>query len=131
MKKLVSILSAAAAVVAAALLFTGCEKYAYSSSTNRFRNAETNKVLGDKMSINVGQSVSIVAAMDYGKGFYLGGEYSATTNDAAIVKAESSSFEDMDYIKLTGISPGSTNVTLRLLHDGFDLHKTITVTVLP
>ena len=130
MKKFVSILSVAA-VFAAALLFTGCEKYAYSSSTNRFRNASTYNVLSDKMDINVGQVVSIVAAMDYGKGEYLYGKYSVTTNDAAIVGAQASSFEGKECILLTGVSVGSTNVSLHLLHDGFELRKTITVTVLP
>ena len=130
MKKLFSVLSVTAALFAAALLFTGCEKHAYSYSTNKFRDASSGVVIGSNLKLSVGQAKFIVAAMDNGKGAYLDGEYTATTNDASIVGAQSSSFEGKECIVLTGINTGETNVTLKLMHDGFDLHKTITVTVL-
>ena len=129
MKKLLSVLSVAA-VVAAALLFTGCEKHAYSYSTNKFRVAGTQKVLSEKMDIHVGESISIVAAMGNGKGEYLTGDYTASTNDANIVSTATGTSVEGPCIIMKGVSTGSTNVTLHLMHDGFDLHKTITVTVL-
>lgn len=131
MKKLFAVLSVAAVILAASLLFTGCEKHAYSYTNNKFRDANSGLVLGTKMNLNVGQAKFVVAAMDNGKGAYLDGEYSVTTNDASIVGVQTSSFEGKECIILTGVSTGSTDVTLKLIHDGFDMHKTITVTVLP
>lgn len=131
MKKLFSVLSVAAVLLAASLLFTGCEKHAYSYTNNKFRDAGSGIVLGTKMNLSVGQAKMIVAAMDNGKGAYLDGEYSVTTNDASIVGAQTGNFEGKECIVLTGISTGSTDVSLKLMHDGFDMHKTVTVTVIP
>lgn len=128
MKKLFSILSVAA-VLAAALAFTGCEKHAYSYSTNKFRIDGTTNVIGATMTVNLGETVFIVAAQNNGKGEYLDGNYSATTNDASIVSAASGEHNGHDCIQVTGAAKGQATVNLKLDHDGFDLTKSVTVTV--
>ncbi len=128
MKKLFSVLSVAA-VIAAALALTGCEKHAYSYSTNKFRIDGTTTVIGTTMNVNLGETVFIVAAQNSGKGEYLDGTYSATSNDATIVTAASGEHGGHDCIQLTGAAKGTASVSLRLVHDGFDLTKTVNVTV--
>ncbi len=131
MKKLFSILSVAA-LIAAALAFTGCEKHAYSYSTNKFLNADTKEVIGTKMTIPVGTTVFIVAAQNNGKGAYLDGTYTATTsgeNAAAILSAASGEHNGQDCIQVTGVAKGQATVNLKLDHDGFDLTKSVSVTV--
>lgn len=130
MKKLFSILSVAAALAAAVLLLSGCEKHAYSNSTNKFRNVETGSVFSTTATLNVGQTIYIIAAMDNGKGAYLTGKYTATPQESGVIEASVGSYGDYpDCIILKGVQKGETSVSLSCDHDGFHLYKTVRFTV--
>ena len=130
MKKLFSVLSVAAVLAAAALFLTGCEKHAYSNSTNKFRNVETKAVYAQTATIPLGETVYIIAAQDNGKGEYLTGKYNATPSDVDIIEAKTGphgAYENCIILK--GVKKGSTSVTLSCDHDGFHLYKTVNFTV--
>lgn len=130
MKKFIYILSAALLLAGAASMLTSCEKgHAYSYSNNKFKVAGSTSVIGDNLTINAGSNTYVLAYQDNGKGAYLDGEYTASSQDVTIVACETGKYELKDCIVLKGIKPGETSVTLNLWHDGFHLYKTVKVIV--
>ena len=131
MKKFIYILSAALLLAGVASVFTSCEKgHAYSYSPyNKFKVAGSSGVINDALTINAGMDTYIIAVQTNKDNAYLGGEYSASSEDPTIVKGESGKHDLKDCIVLRGLKPGETSVTLNLWHDGFHLYKTVKVKV--
>lgn len=143
-KKLLLLLAA----VAAALLVAGCEKHAYSVSTNIFRYS-TGKSFNDvtnKLSLSVGETAYIIATSSSGTPLE-GGVYSVSASPVAepateenpnpqtpseqkaVKVAPDGRFDGRDCIVVNAIGQGNASVSLNYEVMGFKLYKTITVTV--
>ena len=132
MKKIVQLLSAVA-LLAGMAAFSSCDKHAFSDSTNKFEYVTDNVPMGhvgEKLTIYQGSTDYLYASSkDHVR--ITGGDYTVEPSDASIVTAAVSSWGGDKCIALTGKNEGVTSVTLHFLWRGFDLHKSISVTVKP
>ena len=130
MKKILTI----AAVVFCALLLSGCEKHAFTISTNIFRvyNGKTTKDVGTSISMKTGGTLYIFAASEARERF-TGGEYKVNGDQNADavhhVSVETGEYKGDGCIVVKGISPGDENVSLNYYINGFHLSKTVTIKV--
>ena len=132
--------------LSAMLLSTGCEKHAYSISTNIFRYSTGSGFsdLSNKLSLKTGQTAYIIATSKSGERFD-GGVYSVSAQAAAVSTEEGSepqpteqnavkvspdgTFNGFPCIVVEALAPGSASVSLNFEIMGFRLYKTVTVTV--
>lgn len=128
MKKFLTI----AAVVVCALLLWGCEKHAFTVSTNIFRvyNGKSTKDVTTNLSVKNGGTLYVFAASKDRERF-TEGVYSAH-GDANLeehhVIAEPGNWNG-DCIVIKAISRGDEEVTVNFNINGFHLYKTFTVSV--
>ena len=129
MKKFLTI----AAVIACALLLSGCEKHAFTISTNIFRvyNGKSTKDVTPDLSVKNGGTLYIFATTKDRERF-TGGSYEAT-GDANLeehhVQVETGEYDGSGCIVVKGISRGQEEVNLNFRINGFHLYKTVTVNV--
>ncbi|MBO7070907.1 MAG: hypothetical protein J6W09_06405 [Bacteroidales bacterium] len=123
MKKIVPIIVALAAL---ALMLCSCEKHAYSETyQNYFTLAKgESKTIGEKITISVGENVSIYAS-DNSYNRKDGGKYSVENNSEGIVSASASD----SGVSVTGVKVGTGSVYVHWVWRGFDMHKSISFTV--
>ena len=135
------------AVLAAMMLSTGCEKHAYSISTNIFRystgGSDSFHDVSTKISLKAGQKAYIIATSKSGERFD-GGKYTATatavqeTNEDGTVKeteqhavnvTTDGMVNGFPCITVEALAPGAASVSLNFEIMGFRLYKTVTVNV--
>ena len=124
-----------AVLLASVLMFSSCEKHAFTTSTNIFKVSRGSSftTLKNNLSIKMGSPVYIIATEEDGTHFD-SGVYSADVtpvenSDLICAEAEAGTFKGESCIVLTGTARGQSSVTVRLEVNGFKLHKTITLTV--
>ena len=106
---------------------TSSSPYLY--PTNKFIIASTSSIIDGDLTIMRGQEIYIYACSGGGKGAYLAGDYSASSNDTGIVSCSSGVYDNNPCIVLKGIATGNTTVTLNFELDGFKMYKTVNVNV--
>lgn len=130
MKKFLTI----AAIVACAFLLSGCEKHAFTISTNIFRvyNGKTTKDVGTDINVRNGGTLYIFATSQDRERF-TGGEYKANGNQNADavhhVDVSIGEHKGEGCIVVKGVSAGDEEVSLNYYINGFHLYKTVTVHV--
>ena len=82
------------------------------------------KTIGEKITIRVGENVSIYAS-DNSYNRKDGGKYSVENNSEGIVSASASD----SGVSVTGVKVGTGSVYVHWVWRGFDMHKSISFTV--
>ncbi|MCR5019187.1 MAG: hypothetical protein K6A64_10355 [Bacteroidales bacterium] len=125
----------AVVLLASVLMFSSCEKHAYTTSTNIFKVSRGSgfTAVRSNLSIKLGSPVYIIATEEDGTHFD-SGVYSADVTpveDSSLIcaEAEAGKFKGEDCLVLKGTEMGQSSVTLKFDVNGFLLHKTITLTV--
>ena len=125
----------AVVLLASVLMFSSCEKHAFTTSTNIFKVSRGGAytTVGTKLSIKMGSTVYIIATEKDGTHFDTG-VYSADVtpvenSELICAEAEAGKFKGEDCIVLKGTARGQSEVSVRLKVNGFTLHKSITLTV--
>lgn len=133
------ILSLAAVLFAAMLFLTGCEKHAYTISTNIFRyntGGRTSKTVYQDLDIKAGKTIYIFAATKDGDRF-TDGSYNVSMNSGdensnynpECISAEPGTQNGLPCIVLKGISRGKASISLNFHINDFRLHKSVEITV--
>ena len=132
------ILSLAAVLLAAMLFLTGCEKHAFTISTNIFRytSGRTTKTVYQDLDIKAGKTIYIFAATK-DKDRFTDGHYTVSINNGSeedhynpeCVSAEPGTQDGLPCIVLKGVSRGKASVSLNFYINDFHLYKTVEVTV--
>lgn len=132
MKRFITI---AVVLLASALLFPGCEKHAFTTSTNIFKVSRGGAftTLGQSYSMKQGASVYIIATERDGTHFD-SGSYSADVtpeegSELICAEAAPGTFKGENCLVLTGTTKGKSSVNVKFDVNGFHLHKSITLTV--
>jgi hypothetical protein len=125
----------AALLLASVLMFSSCEKHAYTTSTNIFKVSRGSgyTAVRNNLSIKLGSPVYIIATEEDGTHFD-SGVYSADitpveNSDLICAEAEAGTFKGENCLVLKGTTRGQSSVTLKFDVNGFHLHKTVTLTV--
>ena len=133
MKKILSI---AALLIAAVLLLTGCEKHAFTTSTNIFRytSGRSARTVYPDLSIKAGKTIYIFASTRDGDR-YDDGSYSVTVSNPEdgenpdCITAEPGTQNGQPCIVMKGVQKGTIGVTLHFYINDFHLNKSVKVTV--
>lgn len=122
-------------LLASVLLFSSCEKHAFTTSTNVFKVSRGSSFTTMKTSYSMrnGNSVYIIATEENGTHFNEG-VYSADItpvegSELICAEAEEGTFKGEKCLVLKATAKGQSSVTLKFDVNGFHLHKTITLTV--
>lgn len=132
MKRFITI---AVVLLASVLLFSGCEKHAYTTSTNVFKVSKGGSftTVGTKLSMKNGSTVYIIATEQDGTHFE-DGEYSADVTPVeggSLICAEgvAGTYKGEKCLVLKATATGQSEVSLKFDVNGFHLHKSVTLTV--
>lgn len=133
MKRFISI---AAVLLASILLFSGCEKHAYTTSTNIFKVSKGGvfTTLGPSYSMKAGSTVYVIATERDGTRFENIGTYSADVTadeDGGVIcaEAEPGTFKGQNCLVVKATTKGTSSLNVKFDVNGFNLHKGITLTV--
>jgi hypothetical protein len=133
MKRFISI---AAVLLASILLFSGCEKHAFTTSTNVFKASKGGSftTMRSNYSMKMGSTAYIIATEQDGTRFGQEGAYSADVRpveDSELICAEASegTFKGEKCLVLKATARGQSEVSIQFNVNGFHLHKTVTLTV--
>ena len=125
----------AVVLLASVLMFSSCEKHAFTTSTNIFKVSRGSgfTAVKNNLSIKLGSPVYIIATEEDGTHFE-SGVYSADVTpveDSSLIcaEAEAGKFKGEDCLVLKGTERGQSSLTVRFEVNGFKLHKTVTLTV--
>lgn len=125
----------AAVLLASVLLFSSCEKHAFTTSTNIFKVSRGSSftAVRSNLSIKLGSPVYIIATEEDGTHFD-SGVYSADISpvegsELICAEAEPGTFKGENCLVLKGTAKGQSSVYLKFDVNGFHLHKTVTLTV--
>lgn len=122
-------------LLASVLLFSGCEKHAFTTSTNIFKvsRGSSFSTLRTSYSMKNGASVYIIATEKDGARFDEG-VYSADVRpeegkELICAEAKPGTFKGENCLVLTGIARGKSDVSVYFNVNGFKLHKSFSLTV--
>lgn len=125
----------AVVLLASVLLFSSCEKHAFTTSTNIFKVSRGSSftTLGTSYSMKQGASVYIIATERDGTHFD-GGSYSADItpeegSELICAEAVPGTFKGENCLVLTATQKGKSSVSVKFDVNGFHLHKSVTLTV--
>ena len=130
MKKIAALFSATVLVMCA-MLFSSCDKHAFSISDNKFeyvRNDVPVNHIGDTFKISQGETIYLYASSPEHARIN-GGDYTVETTDSDILGVAVVSWGGDKCVSVTGKTEGTASVTIHFLWRGFDLHKSISFTV--
>ena len=125
----------AVVLLASVLMFSSCEKHAFTTSTNIFKVSRGSgfTTVKNDLSIKLGSPVYIIATEEDGTHFD-SGVYSADitpVEDSSLIcaEAEAGTFKGENCLVVKGTERGQSSLTVKFDVNGFHLHKTITLTV--
>lgn len=121
--------------MASVFMFSGCEKYAYTSTSNIIRASRGGSftTIRSNYSMNLGESVYIIVT-EKDKTHFTSGEYSADINpveggDVICANAEAGFFKNDPCLVLKATATGQSEVTVHFRVNGFHYHRSFTLTV--
>lgn len=123
-------------MIASAILFSGCEKHAYTISTNVFMasTGSSYKTMGADYSLRLGKTAYIIAA-ESDKTHFGEGRYEVSISDSgeqatpACVEVSTGKYKGENCIVVKAIARGKSDVNLNFYVNNFHLYKTVSFNV--
>ena len=120
------------AVLVCGFLFSSCSKHAFSMSDNKFEYVKGNTPsghVGNTLTITPGETIYFYASSSPDHNRLTGGAYKVKVDDSAVLSVKIDSWGGDRCVSVTGKNEGTTSVHLDFLWKGFDLYKSVGITV--